>query len=137
MDCNERIQNIKYNAELLTNQARLEKQLSMVNTEIKKKQSECNHINIILGADESYNYKKCLFCEKVMIGKSDLYPTIDAATYKLETYGEGRTIEERNRRLEDLRNLAVYILRSHPNMREEEFFSRFETEVKIKRRIKE
>ena len=116
MDCNEKIQKIRYNAELLANQVRLEKQLSMVNAEIKKTQSGCNHINVILGADESYNYKKCLFCEKVMIGKSDLYPIIDAINYKTELYGEGRTIEERNKRLEDLRNLAVYILRSHPNL---------------------
>lgn len=134
MDCNEKIQKIRYNAELLANQVRLEKQLSMVNAEIKKTQSGCNHINVILGADESYNYKKCLFCEKVMIGKSDLYPIIDAINYKTELYGEGRTIEERNKRLEDLRNLAVYILRSHPNLREEEFFNRLENEIKVKRK---
>ena len=40
MDCNEKVQKIKYNAELLANQVRLEKQLSMVNAEIKKTSEE-------------------------------------------------------------------------------------------------
>ena len=55
----ERIIKIKYNQELLKNQVRLERQLAMVNNELKEVQSTCNHINIILGSDNKYSYS-CL-----------------------------------------------------------------------------
>ena len=127
----DRIQKIQYNSVLIQRQISLDKDLTKVNLELKKEQSECEHLNVILGRDDKYEYKKCLFCEKMVSNGTDL-PTLDATSYKKELYGTGTIQEDRIRRLNDLKNEAISILKSNPQITNENLCK--ELEIKVKRK---
>lgn len=130
----ERIQNIKYNKELFDKQIYFDRSLKFINGEIKKQQEKCNHINVILGYEGKIPCKKCLFCEKVMAGTNENIPTIDATTYKEELYENGTTKENRNKRLQDLRTLAISLIGDNNEITNEDLCTKLEQKVK---RIKE
>ena len=127
----DRINKIQYNSVLIQRQIELEKNLTKVNGEIKKMQSECDHLNVILGRDEKYEYKKCLFCEKMVSNGTNL-PTLDATGYKKELYGTGTIQEDRIRRLNELKNEAISILKTNPQISNENLCK--ELEIKVKRK---
>ncbi len=128
----ERVQNIKYNRELFEKQVYFDKALKFVNDEIKKQQESCHHMNVILGHDDKFTYKKCLFCEKVMAGKSDDVPTIDATTFREKVYSTGATMEQRKERLQNLRELAIGYITENPKITDEELFVKLDEKVKKK-----
>ena len=128
----ERIQRIKYNKELFSKQLYFDKALKFVNEEIKTQQENCSHINVVLGHDKQFTYRKCIFCEKVMAGVREDIPTIDATNYKEELYSTGSTQEERANRLNELRNLLILLINDNPEITDEEIFNELNQLVKKK-----
>ena len=128
----ERIQRIKYNKELFDKQLYFDKALKFVNEEIKSQQANCSHINVVLGHDKQFIYRKCIFCEKVMAGVREDIPTIDATNYKEELYSTGATQEARTSRLNELRNILVSLVTDKPEITDEEIFNELNQLVKKK-----
>ena len=128
----ERIQRIKYNKELFSKQLYFDKALKFVNEEIKTQQENCSHINVVLGHDKQFTYRKCLFCEKVMAGLREDIPTIDATNYKEELYSTGATQEARTGRLNELRNILISLVTNKPEITDEEIYNELNQLVKKK-----
>lgn len=128
----ERIQRIKYNKELFDKQLYFDKSLKFINEEIKSQQENCNHMNVVLGHDKQFTYRKCLFCEKVMAGLREDIPTIDATNYKEELYSTGATQEARTGRLNELRNILISLITDKPEITDEEIYNELNQLVKKK-----
>lgn len=128
----ERIQRIKYNKELFDKQLYFDKSLKFINEEIKSQQANCSHMNVVLGHDKQFTYRKCLFCEKVMAGLREDIPTIDATNYKEELYSTGATQEARTGRLNELRNILISLITDKPEITDEEIYNELNQLVKKK-----
>ena len=128
----ERIQRIKYNKELFDKQLYFDKSLKFINEEIKSQQANCSHINVVLGHDKQFTYRKCLFCEKVMAGLREDIPPIDATNYKEELYSTGATQEARTGRLNELRNILISLITDKPEITDEEIYNELNQLVKKK-----
>lgn len=102
------VQNLKYNRELMKTKTRLEKELNMVNQEIKSQQENCSHIRVLIGQDNLGNfYNECLLCRFKQLPWRLQFPTIVAHKFKYEVYENGETEELRNGRMEEIRSLYL------------------------------
>lgn len=128
------IQRIKYNAELIKNKIRLQKELKMIDEEIISQQKSCNHLNVSIGlldcetGDYEHTYE-CLFC-----GIQDLdgeyIPTITASSYlqtNLRVHYSFKT--RRNMILGSLRNLSLQYISSNPSCTMEELIMVLKREI--------
>lgn len=126
------IKRIKYNYELLKNKVRLQKELEMVNTEIEKRQSSCNHINVCIGWNGPFLYRdtsinRCLLCgENDPIEYEDC---LEAQDYKKEKYSHGELESYREKRFEELQNLTLDIIKNKPEINQKELVKKIKTKI--------
>jgi len=118
------IQHLKYNRELMKTKTKLEKELNMVNQEIKSQQENCSHIRVFIGQDTLGNlYNECLLCRLKQIPWNLQIPTIVAHKFKCEVYETGETEELRNGRMEEI--IGLYLTYITENGETEETLPEF------------
>lgn len=108
------IQKIKYNHELLKNKVRLEKELKMINIEISKAESTCDHVRVVLGTYETYENQNitnsicyCLKCGRELEIRESM-PIIDATFYKQSSLFSDR--------LQHIRKILISIKEESPEI---------------------
>ena len=67
-----------------------------------------------------------------MVSKGTNLPTLDATGYKKELYGTGTIQEDRIRRLNELKNEAISILKTNHQISNENLCKELEAKVKRK-----
>lgn len=129
------ITKIRYNNSLFKKQIELEKQIEAVNNLIKESRDDCNHIMIGLGYDGTFQYRdntyiECLFCREKMKEYSSLTSKfIDASSYKVEMYGDGCNRDDREKRLADIQDLYIQIIKENSNISEDEIINKIRKEI--------
>ena len=91
------IQKIKYSNELLKTKIRLEKELTMVRSEIVNEQNTCNHIPAMLYYGEIY----CVLCGKELDDKNDYINAVSGDTVDFEE-SYGSYLDNRMKYLQDM-----------------------------------
>ena len=130
------VQEIKFNQDLFKNKIRLEKQLGMINNEIKESQKNCNHICIIsgyIGTEYSKNnrIKECLFCRTQQFDSEKKYPVIYGYTYKRSKYGNGELKEQREERIKEIVELWIKLKKEYPGYSDEQLIEKIDTEISM------
>ena len=100
------VQNLKYSNGLIKTRGRLQKELIMIEEELKQIQSNCSHVRVLVGQDKKgIFYNECLFCRLKEIPIELHVPTIVAHHFKSDIYGLGETEKLRESRMEEIRKL--------------------------------
>jgi len=128
------VQQIKFNQDLFKNKIKLERQLEMINDEIREVQTNCNHICIVSGyKGEEYSRKnmirECLFCRTEEFDSEKKYPTIYGYTYKRLKYGNGEDPEQRHERIKEILELWIKIKKENPEYNDERLIELIDTEI--------
>lgn len=127
------IQKIKYNQELINNKIRLQKQLNMVEEEIKIQQESCDHIVVELSCPDYTpfnNFRVCHIC--VICGKKDVYlikRLIDAKEYLRSRYNDDTSEKQREEKFKLLQELTWELIEEHPSMTGDELMVKLQEAV--------
>lgn len=125
------IQKLKYNRELMKHKIKLENELNLINIEIDTAVNECDHLNVIIGEDETFKYRQCLFCgvkHSLSFGKGK-YTDVYAANYKDYKYSPDDYYSNKER-YNELQELVLKILEDNGGrLNNEELSNRLKEEI--------